>query len=711
MFDALMDWIDPISDRPPVRVESSAPFTPYFVIEGKLPDHNITLTVSAFTESFLRKKLAVSVVWYKSFREKEHKIPNHDHPFYHCSPADVDLILRAEITCAEWGFEGKASIYFGPIQLSPIVTCEIQSSVFLQAHTQTVLLLQVNDEKVKINNKTRLSVERGSLEVNFDPCLTKHPQLSKITDWSGFKCSIGEKCNPQEEELLVYFDNVDPKNLFITKRTGPAGSADEKNQIAQSWQDHSMPKITNYKVQFFSRYDRDMFYVVFRLYRMLKASAIETCIESYTTLLTCDWLFLYWKVWKESGVYAGDPFDTEEVNTDNLLQYDLVREKLRSLIYLNRQLLFDRTEKMDLLDVMQTDLELAQASLRQLIEDASGAQKRGRKLSRLEVSRYEQKSRSMITETSVIIDERKVKSKSGKRNLEDQKLEELIECQEELQALKLGNQGLKKSLESEKKASSKTAQQPNQFKDATGGNEFVSFQNNNFNFLHRDPETFTFHQPVQAALAPPPRHGKLYKLLKAWNRRLTSDLNSQKETTNELRESWRRFCSAIDSGVLQNGLSEQGYLAFLASLLQRAYLAREQTQADMKHATGLAGRRVALTEDVLSQELGLQNLEIKVCGPTEPTTKSEPRVVEHTAESADMSDLLEQLAVETARQTSLETEAGLLASRRRVLETNLQKVKRENTQASQLNQVEAELQQQLEEVRQELSLLSEISTA
>ena len=122
MFDALFDWMDPPLQQPSFRVESSgANFTPHFRIEGHLPYHDMTISVSAYTDKSLRKKIDFDVKWFKSFHQQEYRIPDHDCNYYHCSPADVDLEIKAHLTSKQAGYSGTAILTFGPIKMSPTV--------------------------------------------------------------------------------------------------------------------------------------------------------------------------------------------------------------------------------------------------------------------------------------------------------------------------------------------------------------------------------------------------------------------------------------------------------------------------------------------------------------------------------------------------------------------------------------------------------------
>lgn len=371
---------------------------------------------------------------------------------------------------------------------------------------------------------------------------------------------------------------------------------------------------------------------------------------------------------------------------------------------LNRDLLSEQTQKMDVVDILESDLTLSREAMVRLVEDVKDVQAKKKRLSRADISRYEQKSRSIISETSAIMEDRKMTSKCKKQNLEAQKLEEMIEAQEELRLIKLDNQILKKVIEKEKKgipSFTSVGTSPNQFKEATGGTEFISFQNNEMLPDNgREGVAFTFHTP--ALLVEPVGHkpGKLHKYLKILNRKLVSDISSLKEGNKEHKHNWRKFNCALESGLLKTGFTEDGYVAFLLGLTSEAHLKREQHNSALRLAERITPCKLGVVQEVLLDEVSETQTKQSELPASGHTTDVEPL--------PDLWELQEQLAREMEVQQRLSTELSIASKRTKVLQEARVKLQSENNRLRDLAATETRLLAEIGEIRSEIQLLSEV---
>lgn len=120
--------------------------------------------------------------------------------------------------------------------------------------------------------------------------------------------------------------------------------------------------------------------------------------------------------------------------------FDLVRDNLKQMVRMNKELSEENTTLMDSVDLLEADLDASVKEFRKLLED-------GKNKVTKNIRAFEQKSKSIIRESSVIIDDIKQKDKKKKRELEKSQVVEMQLAQDDLDSLKKINEMLKKEIE------------------------------------------------------------------------------------------------------------------------------------------------------------------------------------------------------------------------------------------------------------------------
>jgi cell division protein FtsB len=182
---------------------------------------------------------------------------------------------------------------------------------------------------------------------------------------------------------------------------------------------------------------RDLFYIYQKLMRMLRSKILEDMDTGYTRLLSMPWNFL-------NGGVDFDSYD-ELRGFQFIYSSDLVRETLKTMVRLNKMLQEENVTLVDSIDILEQDLQLSINQFRELLED-------GKAKNTKNLRKFERSHRSIIQESSVILDGIRVKNKRQKKQNDDSIIESTRELQDELASIKKTNEILKKEIETFKGA-------------------------------------------------------------------------------------------------------------------------------------------------------------------------------------------------------------------------------------------------------------------
>jgi hypothetical protein len=403
-----------------IRISGDFSFFLEPVIQGTLPNHNCSLTVVCYSSSDRKVQIDVDIKWYKILNGDTYEVRDYKEIYYHFNPADIDLSIKCHICSREPKYPGSATILIGPVVLDGSLKPEIEGMCINQKSAFKVLVVAIDDKPIRPNAST-IRVEKPYLYLTYDPGM-----VGRETDKSRF------------EPLMLDFETdpdvkirIDPTNI---------------NNILINYK-NSMKVETKLKIKFDSRMQRDIFYIYHKLMRILKKSVIDEILVEYEKLFKYDWSFLKHKIAENRD---------SMVDFEVIYNFDLVREHLKAMVRLNKELNEENTTLLDSLDILEADLELSSKEFRSLIED----QKTSKKLTRKDITRYEKSSQSIIQESSMIVDGVKVKDKRKKKELDDERIGQMRELEDDIKAVKRINEIFKKEIEALKGLSKPAGSSP-----------------------------------------------------------------------------------------------------------------------------------------------------------------------------------------------------------------------------------------------------------
>lgn len=314
-------------------------------IQGFIGLHSSTIVIQAFEDASRKKAIDFSVKWSKILKNETYDMEGYVEKHYHLTPSDIDLKVRAAVSCNTPGYPGVAYIYYGKIDLDPTLVAEIEGMILSQRGDFKARLLMINGEQMP-QNVCHIRVAKPMITLSFDSTLEDVPELYELANKGAF---LPVEMNFEEESgLKVRIDNYSITDVGISMKS--------ESGIE-----------TKYGFRFASRAQRDIFYIFLRVLRSIKGAFIEKLLNEYEVLQTASWSVINLELDEEED----DPLDKPGYYI--LLKHDGIRELLRKMLRVNRDLNQENLGTLGTLDEMQIALERALNEFKRLIVKVRGA--------------------------------------------------------------------------------------------------------------------------------------------------------------------------------------------------------------------------------------------------------------------------------------------------------------------------------------------------
>jgi hypothetical protein len=337
--------------------------------------HTSTVILTVYADESKRKQLDFTVKWSKILNNQPFDLDNYEEQHYHLTPSDIDLKIRAAISCNDPKHPGVAYLYIGPIDIDQSLMPEIEGSVLNLKASFKARILHRNKKDLPPNDSL-IRIDKPYLIVNYDPRL-EDMNLSKSEVAAYMPLEINFE---QNHKIKVRVDNLSTTNVAVTYR--------DEQDVEQ-----------RLVIQFESRERRDSFYIFLRLLRSIKTGFLDKLMSQYDVLLSAPWS----PIEKELGEEDDDP--EGEFSFYEVIRHDSIREHLRTLLRIKHELSMDNLALTDSLTIMEEDLNHSAKQFRALLDE--GRSKKPRNLARYE------KSISALGELSFSILDDLKKSKKG----------------------------------------------------------------------------------------------------------------------------------------------------------------------------------------------------------------------------------------------------------------------------------------------------------
>jgi hypothetical protein len=263
-------------------------------------------------------------------------------------------------------------------------------------------------------NHSRLSVDRPFLKIRFDPELEERRELKEFVEEVGLKdLNINF-----EGDLTVKLriENYSTTNITCT-------------YLDEQGHEHKL------KIKFESRMQRDSFFIFQRLLKSIKMSFVQKLINEFDILLVADWSVIHIPREEEED----EPED--EPGYHQLIYFDLCRELLRTMVRLNRDLNMENCDLIDSVVVLEEEFNAAVTQFKELVD----AMKIG---DQHLVKKLEKSSRSLLNETSVILEDvKKGKIRKNANDVSTLDLNERAYLEKQLDKYKNRNMEIKAQME------------------------------------------------------------------------------------------------------------------------------------------------------------------------------------------------------------------------------------------------------------------------
>lgn len=376
------------------------------VIKGTLPLHSCSIVITCYESRDRQKPIDFDIKWCKIIGENIYEVRDYHEHYYHVNPADIDLKIRVIISSKNPKYPGTAYLTLGPIELDGAVKPELEGMLINKASFFKVFVVSIDDKRVP-PNLSLLRIEKPYLYLTFDQHI------------------IDRAADPSQYGPMVF--NFESDNDVRVKV-----DSENINNILVNYKDIAGKDVL-LKAKFDSRMQRDIFYIYLKLMRILKADIIHKQIGQYEDVLKLPWNLL------NITLLDGDT-SRKYLTLERSFGFDLIRDNLKSMVRMNKELNEENTTLLDSVDLLEADLEASVKEFRNLLED-------GKNKVTKNIRAYEQKSKSIIRESSVIIDDVKNKDKRKKKELEQSHIQEMQLVQDDVDALKKVNELLKKEIE------------------------------------------------------------------------------------------------------------------------------------------------------------------------------------------------------------------------------------------------------------------------
>jgi hypothetical protein len=385
-------------------------------IQGFTAVHTSTILLACYEDESKVKSLDFNVKWSKIHKAETFDLVDYSERHYHITPSDIGLKVRAAITTNDTRFPGAAYLYVGPVELDLAVRPEIEADLLNNGCEFPVRVLAVDNTEMP-PNRSRLSVERPFLKIRFDPELEERRELAEFVEAGGLK------------NLDINFEGDSTVKLRVDNySTTNIGCA----FLDEQGHEHKV------KLKFDSRMQRDSFYIFQRLLKSIKMTFVQKLINEFDILLVAEWSVIHIVREEEEDEPENEP------GYNQLLGFDLCRELLRTMVRLNRDLNMENCDLIDSVVLLEEEFNMAITQFKELIRATkTGDQQLVRKL--------EKSSRSLLNETSVILEDiKKGKIRKNANDVSTLDLNERAHLEKQLDKYKKRNAEIKAQLEAEK---------------------------------------------------------------------------------------------------------------------------------------------------------------------------------------------------------------------------------------------------------------------
>jgi hypothetical protein len=386
--------------------------------------HSSTVVITVYEDASKKKPLDFTVKWSKILNNEPYDMESYQEKHYHFTPSDIDLKVRAAVSCSDPKYPGVAYLYVGPIELDKSLSPELEGMVLNMKGSFKVQIMARNGVSLRPNTSV-IRIDKPYLSINFDPVLEE-----VALGQSDVAAYLPVEINFETDHLMkVRIDNYSTTIVLISYKD----EAEKDQKLA---------------VQFDTRDQRDVFYIFLRLLRSIKTNFLERLMAEYDIIINAPWSFLHLDLDEEEDDPQG------KLSFFEILKADTVREHLRELLRMKRDLSHDNLALTDSLVVMEADLLECTKRFRELLSET-----RSGKIVR-NLSKYE-KSRSALGELSLsIINDLKKADKSMRPQRQDQApSKEELEAQ--IKKTKEANVRLRKDIEILKQGGNPYAQSNN----------------------------------------------------------------------------------------------------------------------------------------------------------------------------------------------------------------------------------------------------------
>ena len=273
---------------------------------------------------------------------------------------------------------------FGPIQMDYAIRPHIKETVIRGSTDFKAKLHKIDDIVVTDNIEFDDKVVLGKSEIMI--------ALKQHKDVKDTQLHI-----PYERSLLfrIECDNHDPKSLTI-------------------YFEHE-DKERSIRLQFISRVARDLFIMSMRVIKVLRISCVTDMVNNYGKILSKEWLPK--KLDPEDGEDYYDRFnaDTKSIKT-----------ALKMIIAANKEINSENDKLMECIDILESDLQFSIGEFTNLLMDMKNK-------NQIDVSKYDQISRSIAADSSGMINKLKddpnssfnIKRSSKDQNIHNRKRQEV----------------------------------------------------------------------------------------------------------------------------------------------------------------------------------------------------------------------------------------------------------------------------------------------
>lgn len=384
-------------------------------VQGIICHHSSTLKISAYTDASKSTPLEIDVKWTKIVNKETFEMVDYNESFYHLTPSDIDLKVRAAVTCKDGKHPGVAYVYLGPIKLDISLRPEVEGMILNQSGRFKCQVLS-KDKKPLPHNESVISVKKPYFILNFDSALEDHEDCKE---------------RAKKGELLPVEVNFD-FDMTLKVRTNHYS----ENEVFIIYKDESGAE-HRLLVAFDSRLQRDVFYIFLRLLRSIKSNFLGKLLDEYEILLSAPWSIL--RIERDEE----DPEPEDEPGYESVLKYDLLRDHLKNMNRYHKSYKRENNQLLEGIFVLEDELQTSVQQFRDLL--ANQGKDEG------EMKKLEEDNKSLMAETSFLIEKTKNASQNKKGSSANMSVPQLKKCVEEFLAK---NEVLEKEVETLKKNSS-----------------------------------------------------------------------------------------------------------------------------------------------------------------------------------------------------------------------------------------------------------------